>query len=81
VKSSKWLERRLAQKPACKAGIKKKTAAKEKKQKGRQQKAQGLKEGQHPVQAKKKWKQQQGKGLKEGHGQLLKRSCGRINPI
>ena len=30
VKSSKWLERRLAQKPACKAGIKKKTAAKEK---------------------------------------------------
>jgi len=49
--------------------------------KGRQQKAQGLKEGQQPVQAKKKWKQQQGKGLKEGHGQLLKRSWGRINPI
>lgn len=81
VKSSKWPERRPTKKPACKAGIKKKTAAKEKKQQGRQQKAQGLQEGQQPVQAKKKWKQLQGKGLKEDHGQLLKRSWGRIKPI
>ena len=81
VKSSKWPERRPTKKPACKAGLKKKTAAKEKKQQGRQQKAQGLQEGQQPVPAKKKWKQLQGKGLKEGHGQLLKRSWGMIKPI
>ena len=70
VKSRKWPERRPAKKPACKAGIQKKTAAKEKMPKGRQQKAQGLKESQQPVQAKKTCTQQQGKGLEEGHGQL-----------